>query len=240
MVIIPNLTDDGPSRVVLTLTSLGGIVPGARAANVRLRAGLLGQGFLNVCERIRGLIARHDFGLVQPLPGRVALVVLDRGLEEIDNVLVLDVVRAIAGDVEGGVASRVLAELVGPEVSVGRALVDPVRVHPVDQVVAAEGLQERVDRGAVVVGDHGAVGEAVGRIRRGDRVVLALQVAVLSVRAVAEVGPQAVQCPCVGGQLLAFGFESCPCRPELCEEDEPTVRLGAAGVDLGGIGAGRT
>ena len=59
-------------------------------------------------------------------------VLLERaggGLEKVDDVLVLLVVRTIASDVEGRRASSVLGELIGPERLVGLALADPVLVH---------------------------------------------------------------------------------------------------------------
>lgn len=174
MVIVPNLTDNGSARVILPLTGLSGIVPRTRATNIRLRARLFRQRLLNIRERVSSPIARHDLSFIQPLPGGIALVVFNGGLKEIHHILVFDVLRAVAGDVEGREAGRVLAEFMGPEVGVGGALVDPVRVHPVNQVVAPEGLEERVDRGAIVHGHGGAVREGIGRVRRGDWVVLSL------------------------------------------------------------------
>ena len=59
-------------------------------------------------------------------------VLLERaggGLEKVDDVLVLLVAGAVAGDVKGGRAGRVLGELVRPEDVVRLALADPVLVH---------------------------------------------------------------------------------------------------------------
>jgi len=48
----------------------------------------------------------------EPLVGVQAAVVEDGGLEEVDHVFVLDVLWAIAGDIEGREACGVLGELV--------------------------------------------------------------------------------------------------------------------------------
>lgn len=69
-----------------------------------------------------------DVGGGEEAPGGQAAVVHDGRLEEVDDVLVLDVLGPVAWQVEGGVAGCVFAELVAPEVGVGRALVDPVPV----------------------------------------------------------------------------------------------------------------
>ena len=53
----------------------------------------------------------------------------DDGVEEVNYILVLLVVGAVASDVECGRASGVLGELMGPESLVGLALADPVLVH---------------------------------------------------------------------------------------------------------------
>ena len=53
----------------------------------------------------------------------------DNGLEEVYHVLVLLVVRAVAGNVERRRAGSMLGELVRPEDVVRLALADPVLVH---------------------------------------------------------------------------------------------------------------
>lgn len=55
------------------------------------------------------------------------------------------------------------------------------------------------------------IGQAVGGVRRRGGVVLSVQVAVLSVRAIAEVGPQSMESPVVGRQQLAFRLEAGIC-----------------------------
>jgi hypothetical protein len=54
----------------------------------------------------------------------------------------------------------VFAELVAPEVVVGRALADPVFVHVRKEVELAEGREESADAGACVGWDSGAGGGA--------------------------------------------------------------------------------
>ena len=53
----------------------------------------------------------------------------DRGLEEVDDLLVLLVCGTVASYVERRRAGRVLGELVAPEIAVRGTLVNPVLVH---------------------------------------------------------------------------------------------------------------
>ncbi|KAH0281709.1 ribonuclease T2, partial [Aureobasidium melanogenum] len=113
-------------------------------------------------------------------------------------------------------------------IPVRSTLVDPVLVHPCEEVVFAERLEESANVGTLVRGNNSAIGQAV--------------VTVLSVRAIAEVGPQAVQRPLVGRQQLTLSFEASVCRPELSREEESSICFGAArvdGVGVGGAGAGQ-
>lgn len=99
----------------------------------------------------------------------------------------------VARDIKGAVASAMLGELVAPEIVVWAALVDPVVVHPVQEIILAKWLQECADVWATVWRDRRAawcVGSGV-RTRRG--IVLAAQIAVLSEGAIAEVGPETVE-----------------------------------------------
>ena len=79
---------------------------------------LLGQRVLEVRVRVGGAVGGDDVLCLEPFVGREALVVLDRGGEEVDDFLVFAVQRAVAGDVEGAVARGVLAKLVTPEAGV--------------------------------------------------------------------------------------------------------------------------
>ena len=60
----------------------------------------------------------------------------------------------------------------------------------------------------------------------------------MSVRAVAEVGPEAVESPGFGGDELTAGLEACVGVPELGGQEKATVSFGAATVDEVGLGAG--
>lgn len=76
-----------------------------------------------------------------------------------------------------------------PEVSVRSTLIDPVRVHPVEQVVLLECLDERRNGRALVRRHYRAVWQSVGRVGGRRRVILTVEIAVLGVAAVAEIGP---------------------------------------------------
>lgn len=71
------------------------------------------------------------------------------------------------------------------------AAVDPEAVYIAGEVEATKTLKDR-GRGllASVRRDYGAIGEAVGRVRRGGGIVLAREIAVLSIGAIAEVAPK--------------------------------------------------
>jgi hypothetical protein len=79
---------------------------------------LLRQRILEIRVRVRGAVGGDDVLRFQPLVGREALVVFNRGGEEVDDFLMLAVEGAVAGDVEGAEARGVLAELVAPEAGV--------------------------------------------------------------------------------------------------------------------------
>lgn len=239
MAVVPHLTDHGPPAVGAALAGLGGVVPRAAAADVRGGAVLFGQLVLDSRQRVLGLVAGGDLRLGQPVVRRETSVELDGGLEEIDHLLVLFVLGPVAGDVKGRVASGVLGEFVAPEVRVGRPLVDPVRVHPREQIHFAKRLEERADVGPLVRGHGGAVGQTVGRVGGRGRVVLSAQVAVLGVAAVAKVGPEAVEGPRLCGQELALFLEPGVRGPELGGQKEASVRLGTACVDGQRIGGAR-
>jgi hypothetical protein len=114
-------------------------------------------------------------------------LVVDGRFEEVDDIFMLDVLRAIARDVKRAEASSMLGELVSPQDVVGTGLGDPVLVHPREEIIAAKGLDEGVDTGTVVGRHDGAVGKAVCGVWSGDWVVLAREIAVLGVGAVAGI-----------------------------------------------------
>lgn len=192
---------------------------------------MLLEGRLNVAKRVRGLVARLNTSILEPLVGRQAVVVHGGNLEKLNDVLVLLVVLTVARSVKGAVASTVLAKLVGPESLVALALRHPEGLHPLEEVVTAEVLHELVHTRAVVLRHRLAVHNGRGRLR----VILAVKVAVLRVVAVAKVGPETVQGPVVLGKDLALLFAASVGVPELGGEDKATVRLLAASVDVGQV-----
>lgn len=173
MLIVPHLAEHRVAIIRRILPRLRGVEAGASAAQERGSLRLLDERGQDLRVRVRRRVGGRDIGGGEPLERREALLVPDDGLEEVDDLLVLAVLRAVARHVEGREARRVLAELVAPEPGVVLVLRDPVRVHVLAQVGLAERLQERADVRSRP-GEHGgAVGEAVGGVGRGDRVVLA-------------------------------------------------------------------
>lgn len=67
---------------------------------------------------------------------------------------------------------------------------DPIRVHILEQVVTAKGLEKRTNVRSSIGGDNGTIWQAIGSVRRGNRVILAVKITVLRVTAVTEIGPQ--------------------------------------------------
>jgi hypothetical protein len=162
-------------------SSCSGVVAGTRAANERDRTEVVGQRVADIRVRVSGRVRRDDAVFLEPLEARYALVVHNGRIEKVDYVFVLTVHGAVAWLVEGREARSVLAELVSPKASVVLVLSNPVRVHVFEEVVAAKGLDEGTDVGAVVRWYKGAVGESIGGVWRRDWVVLAGQIAVLRV-----------------------------------------------------------
>ena len=127
-------------------------------------------------------------------PCRKTHVIFDNRLEEVHNLLVFDILGAVAWNIERAEAGSVLAELMSPKVAVGRTLGDPVLVHVGEKVVLAEWCKEGGDAGPIV-GDHWSTRRsASGSVGRGSRIILPRKVTVLGVRAIAVVWPQAVNC----------------------------------------------
>lgn len=154
---IPNLTQ---GRIPTSIRALG-----PRTRQIRHRPKSLRQYRLNVHQRVRSSITRHNPRCRQPFICRHRAIPRNGRLEEIDHVLVQDVLRAVAGKVKGAVASGVFGEFVGPEIRVDLALGDPVFVHVGEEVVAAKGFKEGANVGAVV-------GSYVGGVAVGGGIVL--------------------------------------------------------------------
>lgn len=238
VVVVPDLGQDRVPVVQAAPAGLGGVVARAGAPDVGDLAEAAGERGLQVRERVVARVGGADAGGAEPAPGGQGVVVGQGGLEEVDDLLVLDVLRAVALDVEGRVARGVLAELVAPEPGVVLVLRHPVLVHVRQQVELAERLEERADAGPRVGRHRRAVRLARRGVGRRDRVVLAREVAVLRVGAVAVVRPKTMNGPRVAGQPLSVGFPARVCVPELGGEHEAAVGLLAAGVDQRRIGLG--
>lgn len=126
MEVVPNLRDVSSTIVHRTSTSSGLVVSGTAAANVGQSTVSSGEGILELANGVCGSVARLNASVVQPAPGRKTTVVEDGGLEELDDLLVLDVFGAVARHVEGRKTSSVLAEFVSPEVAVLRSVWEQV------------------------------------------------------------------------------------------------------------------
>ena len=85
----------------------------------------------------------HGYSRSKHVVRGVHLERADDGVEEVNHILVLLVVGAVASDVERGRASGVLGELVRPESLVGLALADPVLVHCTALSEALDGTRNR-------------------------------------------------------------------------------------------------
>ena len=130
----------------------------------------------------------------------VHLECANNSLEEINYILMLFVVGAIASHIESGCAGRVFGELVSPEVGIGVTLVDPVLVHyissrrvnynylstkqskvrtVIQQRESSELNNEGVDTRTLVGRNGGTVRLAGSRVRRRCRVELPCQITVL-------------------------------------------------------------
>jgi hypothetical protein len=144
------------------------------------------ERILQLQATVSGAVRRQDVVLGEPFPRGESVIVSNGGLEKVHDLFVLLILGAVARHVEGGVASRVLAELMSPEISIGARLCDPVFVHPREEVISAEGFEEGANVGTVVGRHDGAVWERIGSVGSRDRVILAREIAVLRVGAVAE------------------------------------------------------
>ena len=219
MLIVPHLANVRASIVCATCTGRGSVVSWAAAADVRDCTVLLGQCVLYITQGVCSCVAGSDTGFCEPVIGWVLLVVHDGCFVELDDFLVINILGAVARHIEGGEASGVFAKLMGPESLVGCALVDPVFIHVCQQIVLAKRLDEGVYTGATVGRNDCAIRKTIGGIWAGTGVELTGQIAILGVRAVAEVGPETMKSPSLGGDQLTFTLEAGVCIPELCLEE---------------------
>lgn len=110
MGIVPGFRDDRPSSVVTSPARLCLIVPRSAAPDERNSPAGSRQRALHISKRYPRGVARQDTCLGELPLGGISEVVLDRGLEEVDDVLVVSVLRAIAGKLdkkEGSVSQSI-------------------------------------------------------------------------------------------------------------------------------------
>lgn len=117
MEVVPDLGDLSSTIVHRASTSSSLVISRTTAANVGQSTISLSKSILELADGVCGSVARLDAGVVQPAPGGKTTVIEDGGLEELNDLFVLDVFGAVARHIEGGEASSVLAELVSPEVA---------------------------------------------------------------------------------------------------------------------------
>lgn len=110
--VVPHLRNLCATVVQRSLAMEGLVVARTRAADVRSGAVLCAKSLFEVREGVGGAVGGDDVGVGEPLVGVQTAVVHDDRLEEVDHFFVLDVLGAVAGDVEGGEAGGVLGEFV--------------------------------------------------------------------------------------------------------------------------------
>ena len=114
-----------------------------------------------------------------------------------------------------------------------------VLVHIRQQIQLAKRLQKRADARTLVWRNRRPACFPRCSIWTGARIILPAQITVLREASIAEVGPQAMQCPCIQREDLTLGFKACVSVPELRGENEPAEGFSAAGVCNIGEGVGR-
>ena len=145
MEVVPSLGDLGSTVVGRACTGSSFVVARTTATDVGQSTVTFGKRILKLANRVGSSVARLDASGVQPTVSWQATVVENGSLEELYDLLMLDVFGAIARHVESGEAGAVLAEFMAPEVAVGGTLIDPIFLHPCQEVVFAKGLEEGVD-----------------------------------------------------------------------------------------------
>lgn len=127
--VVPSLRENSVSIIRAVLARFSGVVTRSSAADERKTTVLLNKSIPDIGVRVRSAVRGCDVCFLQPFEGREALVVSDSCLEEVNDFLVLTVLRTVASNVECRVAGGVLGELVAPESSVILVLCNPVVVH---------------------------------------------------------------------------------------------------------------
>jgi len=112
MEIIPHFRDLRAAVVQRAFARGCLVVPRARAADERRGAVFGAEGVFEGRQGVGCGVGGRDAVGREPGEGVQPAVVEDGGLEVVDDFGVLDVLRAVAGDVEGGEAGGVFGELV--------------------------------------------------------------------------------------------------------------------------------
>jgi hypothetical protein len=110
--VVPHLRHLRAAIIQRSLARGSLVVPRARASHIRRGAVLGTESLLKVGESVGSGVRGDDVVVGEPLEGVQAAVVHDDGFEKVNHFFVFDVLRAVAGDVEGGKAGGVLGELV--------------------------------------------------------------------------------------------------------------------------------
>jgi hypothetical protein len=112
MEIIPHLAHLRAAIIQRPLARGRLVVPRPGAADERRGAVLGAQSFFDVRDGVGCGVGGGDAVSGEPLEGAEAAVVEDYRVEEVDDFFVLDVLGAVAGEVEGGEAGCVFGEFV--------------------------------------------------------------------------------------------------------------------------------
>lgn len=112
MEVIPHLAHLRAAVIQRPFTGGSLVVPRSRASDERRGAVLGAESGLDVRDGVGGGVGGRDAVVREPFEGVKTAVVEDDGVEEVDDFLVLHVLRAVAGDVEGGEAGGVFGEFV--------------------------------------------------------------------------------------------------------------------------------
>ena len=110
MEVIPHLAHLRAAVIQRPFTGGSLVVPRSRASDERRGAVLGAESGLDVRDGVGCGVGGGDAVSGEPLEGVEAAVVEDYRVEEVDDFFVLDVLGAVAGEVEGGEAGGVLGE----------------------------------------------------------------------------------------------------------------------------------
>jgi hypothetical protein len=137
----PNLGQLSPTIVARTRTRVSLVIWRSRTSHKRREPVLVAQRSLNIIQRVLRTVRRHNIRLSKPVKRRKPKEVQNHSFEILNEIVILDILRAVAWDVESAEAGSMLAELVGPEPPVRLAPCDPEFFHVGLEVQLAEGSE---------------------------------------------------------------------------------------------------